>query len=63
MSATMPSFGIGILALPLRPLNSSISLSFLLPVRLNLRGGHKTVFGIQVQKVCVRGVGGEGLVE
>ena len=37
---------------------SVLFLSFFLPVRLNLRGGHQTGFGMQVQSVCVWG-GGE----
>ena len=37
-------------------LYNSKFLSFFLPIRLNLRGGHQTGFGIQVQR-------GGGLVE
>ena len=34
------------------------ALSFFLPVRLNLRGGRQTGFGVQVQKGGERGEGG-----
>ena len=41
----------------------TIFFSFFLPVRLNLRGGHQTGFGIQVQRVRGWGGGGRVLVE
>ena len=59
----MTAHAIGCFEFRLQPENQHLFLSFFLPVRLNLRGGHQTGFGLQVLNVVavvVRGGVGWG---